>query len=74
MYIYMYLCGLDIPKHLLVLQQRLHAQGGSPDDACIDWLLVRLGRTPLHHAMDGSGPGPVGEPAAKRRRGEGGSA
>ena len=66
------LCDLDIPKLLLVLKLRLHADGGSPDDACIDWLFVRLERTPLQ--MDGSGPGPVGAPAAKRRRGEGGSA
>ena len=68
------LCDLDIPKQMVELRQRLHARDGLPADARMGWLIVRLGRTPLHRAMDGSGPGPVGAPAAKRRRGEGGSA
>ena len=68
------LCDLDIPEHLFELRKRLHAKSGSPDEARIDWLSVRLGRTRLHRAMDGRGPGPVSAPAAKRRRGEGGSA
>jgi len=72
------LCALDLPQLFFELRQRLHAQIGSPDDAHIDWLFVRLHQTPLHRAPSGNRPAANeathDAPDAQRGRAAGGSA
>ena len=73
-----WLCSLDLHQLLFEVRLQLQILDGTHDDAHIEWLFVRLQRTPLYQAMSGKRPAPVeasvAAPAAKRGRGEGGSA
>ena len=70
------LCDLELPPLFYELRQRLYEEGGSPDDAHIDWLYERLLRSPLHRALAEKRPAADAAPdapGAKRGR-AGGSA
>ena len=73
------LCDLELPQLFFELRQRLHKEGGSPDDAHIEWLFVRLQREyrvgdkrPAAEAFEA--PDAPDAPDAPRARGSGGSA
>jgi hypothetical protein len=66
------LCLFCLPQHIFTLQQRHNAQGVRRD-ARIKWFFVRVQITDRYRAYSMPSP-PANEPAAKRCRGEGGSA
>ena len=50
------LSDLKLPQLMFELRGRLHQLGGPSDDAKIEWLFMRLNRTPQHRLFkDGLG-------------------